>query len=522
MLRRAHTEHNALQPICRLPPELLAIIFASVAAKDPPHHGHLGWINLTFTCQHVRRIALSQPTTWANIALTLSYEWRELMLVRAQDAPLTIALFVRGSQEASFTVRPTDLDFIFSNLYRTDTLRLSSAFYSNQRLLDEFVGHPAPILQRLEAIVRRSQFPPHFLGDAAPRLRHLALSTASRRPWEIPFIQGLTSLEMTYEYEMVKMPPLGELLDALDGIPQLTKLRLDISNPPLAAEPNPGDRGVLVARQRIVTLLNLTQMYLRTRLARGADLLRHIALPPSIPLHIIVDYWGDREPAVFDHEFSAYLALPRARVAKLVIAPPAFDDADDHSSAADVAIEVSAWHANAPSGSSPDFLLTLNVFGLEVRAPAVSSAALRAFASPDLQALTIAEDGWSENAAWPLIGSDNAGLHTLEVSGDAANALARVVASNIPAEEFLPTLTTLTLHNVTVEQVSNSEAHRSTVFRHPSYVGLLDWLAARKEAGRPVELTMDVDIAEVDLRQSRRHSGGTAAVRHRHHRSRAA
>ncbi|KAI0040910.1 hypothetical protein FA95DRAFT_1470856, partial [Auriscalpium vulgare] len=85
------TEHNALQPICRLPPELLAIIFARVASKGPSHGGHLAWINLTFTCQHFRRIAIAQPTIWANnIALTLSSEWREPMLVRAQDVPLTI------------------------------------------------------------------------------------------------------------------------------------------------------------------------------------------------------------------------------------------------------------------------------------------------------------------------------------------------------------------------------------------------------------------------------------------------
>ncbi|KAI0040905.1 hypothetical protein FA95DRAFT_1565979 [Auriscalpium vulgare] len=510
-VRRAHAEHNALQPICRLPPELLGIIFACVAAKDLPYRGHLGWITLTFTCHHFRRIALAQTTIWANIPLTLSSEWRQLMLVRSQDAPLTIEIFYRGSLEALFAVRPTDLDFIFSNLHRTDTLRLFTSFYTNQRLLDDFVGHPAPILQRLEAIIRPNynlhfpfQFPPHFLGDAAPRLRHLALTTASRRPWEIPFTQGLTSLEMTYEYEMPRMPPLGELLDALDGMAQLTKLRLDISNPPLAVEPNPGDRGVSVAPQRIVTLPNLTQMYLRTRLVRGADLLRHVTLPPSIPLHIIIDYWGEHEHAVFDHEFSAYLALPRAPFAKLVIAPPLLDiDAEDHSSTADVAIEVSAWHANAPGGSSPDFLLILNVFDLEDKPPAVSFAAMCAFASPNLQALTIAEDSWKKNATWPLTGSGSlAGLRTLEVSGHAANALARELANN-PAEEFLPALTALTLHNLTVEPMSDSEAHITTAFRHPGYVGLPDWLAARKEAGRSVQLTMDVDIAEVDLRQSR-------------------
>ncbi|KAI0040907.1 hypothetical protein FA95DRAFT_1565981, partial [Auriscalpium vulgare] len=490
-VRRAHAaEHNALQAICRLPPELLAIIFAYVASENLCYG-----INLTFTCQHFRRIAIAQPTIWANnIAFNVSSEWRELMLVRAQDVPLTIALFRHGSRGCffQFVVPPTDLDFISSHLYRTDTLRFISG-WPNQCLLDCFVGHPAPVLQRLEVFIRDYdpdvpfQFPPHFLGDAAPRLRHLTLSTASRHPWEIPFMRGLASLEMTYNCLLGRMPPLGELLDALDNMPQLKRLRLNISKPP-----NTGDQVVSVAPQRIVTLPNLTEMHLRTLLARGADILPHIAFPTSTPLHIIVDIWGDHDPAVFDKELSTYLALPRAPVAKLIIAPPPSDE--NHTYVPDVAIEVSAWHVNAPGGSSSDFSLEVNVFRnfefrLEViRAPAFSSAVLRAFASPDLQALTIVDDSWKENAAWPLTGGDSAGLRTLEVSGNVANALTRAVTNNPPAEEFLPSLTTLTLHNTTVEQVSDMEAPRCTVFRHP----MTDWLAARKEAGRPVELIMDV------------------------------
>ncbi|KAI0042526.1 hypothetical protein FA95DRAFT_1500023, partial [Auriscalpium vulgare] len=83
----------------RLPPELLAYIFALLASIDPPElytlpmNGSPGWLAATHVCQRWRRVALEDPTLWAaniSVPFPLGPRWADRFLSRAQDAPLTI------------------------------------------------------------------------------------------------------------------------------------------------------------------------------------------------------------------------------------------------------------------------------------------------------------------------------------------------------------------------------------------------------------------------------------------------
>lgn len=84
--------HNTLAPINRLPPELLASIFALTAqlVRESTEIGNgLAWISVTHVCQLWRDVALDCTSLWCNLPYTHP-ALLEAMVERSKGAPLCI------------------------------------------------------------------------------------------------------------------------------------------------------------------------------------------------------------------------------------------------------------------------------------------------------------------------------------------------------------------------------------------------------------------------------------------------
>ena len=103
--RKSPSAENALSPIFRLPPEILAAIFVHCARF---HHKSLsictrrpGWVKVSYVCRHWREVALGCPTLWS-YHFVVSSRWTEELLARSMEVPLKIR-FVHIDRESDST-----------------------------------------------------------------------------------------------------------------------------------------------------------------------------------------------------------------------------------------------------------------------------------------------------------------------------------------------------------------------------------------------------------------------------------
>ncbi|KAI0056724.1 hypothetical protein BV25DRAFT_1546958 [Artomyces pyxidatus] len=131
----------ASAPIFLLPPEILARIFSTYAASEPDtfrvalrhfkedwleegtpnslHSARVGWINVTHVCHSWREVALGHAALWSSIDSTVSSPWREEMLRRSAQCPLSLHLHINSSNIEGLH------HLIFDNLSRIQHLSLT-------------------------------------------------------------------------------------------------------------------------------------------------------------------------------------------------------------------------------------------------------------------------------------------------------------------------------------------------------------------------------------------------------------
>ncbi|KAI0045658.1 hypothetical protein FA95DRAFT_1479596, partial [Auriscalpium vulgare] len=100
ILSAVYTRRNALSLSCRIPPEVLATIFAfcrddSVedAERLPVHSesrldSHRNWIRITHVCRRWRDVALDCSSLWWDVDLAYGPDWMEEIITRAKNTPI--------------------------------------------------------------------------------------------------------------------------------------------------------------------------------------------------------------------------------------------------------------------------------------------------------------------------------------------------------------------------------------------------------------------------------------------------
>ncbi|KAI0370808.1 hypothetical protein BV20DRAFT_243373 [Pilatotrama ljubarskyi] len=99
-------EHASVPHIERLPPELLAEIFALYGAAQhareavcspwpvelPSEHACC-WVPLMLVCRFWRNLGLATPILWQEIHIRKNTQWLQLALTRSRDTPLTLVFY---------------------------------------------------------------------------------------------------------------------------------------------------------------------------------------------------------------------------------------------------------------------------------------------------------------------------------------------------------------------------------------------------------------------------------------------
>jgi hypothetical protein len=281
-VRSLFTRRNALVPISRLPPEILARVFHLLVLEEPPLSGgrSLGWIKVTHVCRHWRQVALDDSSLWAQIwGIPTNAKWISEMLTRAKNAPLDIELddLITSSEEALLMIPP--------HLSHTRQLRLHSLSGLSSDNVREIYSWDAPALEQFELTV--PAYSPISFPDLggnmlfkghAPRLRTLSLSRVII-PWSFIPRGQLTQLEIVCLDEDGDSPgDLNQLIDLLVNCPALEILALDSCLPSQLTELPYG---------RTIHLPHLSHLRLCGSTSRIINImLKMLKLPSSTTLHL--------------------------------------------------------------------------------------------------------------------------------------------------------------------------------------------------------------------------------------------
>ncbi len=92
------TATNMRQPVNRLPPEVLAIIFCQMICLPAEDHYDAVYLMLTaaLVCRYWWEVALSHPALWSYIVLDDHIDLIQLQLSRSGSAPLSLVIYDVG------------------------------------------------------------------------------------------------------------------------------------------------------------------------------------------------------------------------------------------------------------------------------------------------------------------------------------------------------------------------------------------------------------------------------------------
>ena len=302
MLRFIPSLRNLLQPVNRLPPEILSLIAQDVVEGYSNCKDASQMVPLTHVCRHWHQLLISIPENWTLISNQSNKDMAAVCLQRAKAAPLEITILV---------VSPTDPGFLFPHIlepYVQNTRTLSvNSISTIEELKAMFPDFPRsmPRLESLKLESERCQAEHDVDWSIDPfepftfTLRSLSLTGVPLYP-SLLGIRTLTDLSLTYAASAV---PLDALLDFLEGNHSLKSawLFLTFDDPP----PHNPQRRILNKLQYL-TIGSMEPMHTRA-------LITGIPLCGGAHLRILID--SDKIVAISDvlpSVSTAYLSNPQS------------------------------------------------------------------------------------------------------------------------------------------------------------------------------------------------------------------
>jgi hypothetical protein len=284
VLRMLKTRRNSLAPISRLPTEILARIFTTIAHSYLDNFGYreLSWIySVTAVCGHWRAIALECTSLWCFISVECQ-NWTEVMLERSKMAPLIV--------KAKLDDDPLDISsegdtvrLALQHISRIKELRLVTSKDNIEVLIDR-IDERAPLLRTLclsnswggDPMNNKYTLPEMlFVGDDH-RLERLELVNCVIS-WDSPLLHNLIHLKLHNTLQ----PTITQLLEALERMPLVETLDLKDSLPVMSND-NFGSPEII----RVIHLSRLSALSLSSTAIECAYLLNHISYPASTSLRL--------------------------------------------------------------------------------------------------------------------------------------------------------------------------------------------------------------------------------------------
>ncbi|KAG6813470.1 hypothetical protein H0H92_010804 [Tricholoma furcatifolium] len=261
---------NALTVTCRIPNEILAIIFRQVVdAEVAENILDSEWIpSISHVCSHWREVALSTPALWSTLHLDYP-AWAPEMLRRSKDVALSVKSYGTLYEQAYYILH----QILTSHLHRVKHLSLindEEYMYNSypptrdgkpvsrkqfQELMRLLVQHSVSGPLKLEwlAIATDSIEPPHSLGPriqskfpdsiirASPSLKHLQLHGFELNYGLRHKFDNLEKLILNSLPDQFK-PLLFQLLPFLSQMPRLQTFVIDEISPAEGVLPSDNDR----------------------------------------------------------------------------------------------------------------------------------------------------------------------------------------------------------------------------------------------------------------------------------------
>ncbi|KAK0448429.1 uncharacterized protein EV420DRAFT_1647330 [Desarmillaria tabescens] len=292
---------NSHQPINRIPPELLAVIFSMtqhhlpgflpLVGKGSDYTKGRDWLRLLEVCRHWRGVAATFHSLWATIDndhMPLTF------LKRSSESLLTVVIglkkahfdqhYLAKMMEALPRIRELHIDFCHSGSHLESSITLTNGAPNLVSLSLLPNHHPHT------AVGVSSKLSKLFMGEM-PKLKQLCLGYFTSWPQE--YFKDLTHLCL-YEQDTFTRPSTSDFLDFLESSPRLEKLALVDAGPTRYIS----DDLPLVPIDRVVALdhLNEINMNASNGIAYITRLLSHLALPEQTNMF----FWG--QPLVQQQE----------------------------------------------------------------------------------------------------------------------------------------------------------------------------------------------------------------------------
>ena len=313
LVRALKHRRNALAPISSLPTEVIAVIFSYLPlpsslpfsslltqlttelcislplpgtpplGRRPDHHP-ADWLGVAHVCHRWREIALDDPVFWSYIDFSkLTSAGAAEILTRAKTKPLHLEArdsYRFWDNDARYRAFKTVLQAHASNICH----RSITAQPSNLYRIFNGLASPAPTLEYLslsqasEGMCSKVCIPNTLFDGTTPRLSCLEIHNCIIS-WKSPLLKGLKYLEIHSPRPHVR-PCLTDWLDALDEMPQLTRLILHWASPHAPLFP--------FDIERTITLPSLTHLHISATVRECALALAHLALPALAKLCLTV------------------------------------------------------------------------------------------------------------------------------------------------------------------------------------------------------------------------------------------
>ncbi|KAJ6531708.1 hypothetical protein B0H19DRAFT_451653 [Mycena capillaripes] len=288
---------NSVQPINRLPPELLVQIFSETQLRLPSFlpipstggHGHVTldwcrWMFLLQVCRHWRGVIASSPALWS---IVCSSAGAREFIRRSHGADLTVYLGVRDRGFSSSL-----MEALAPHTSRLKEFHML-AKGTEDLLKHQLFASPAPRLNSLLIEVEEREdlsgvLPPIFCGHM-PKLKQLALGYFTS--WPKDYFHNLTSLCL-YDQRESSLPTTTKFLDFLESSPRIEELALVRGGPirPLGTDVVP-PAGRIISLKRL-RKLDFGEWPSALYISR---LLAHIGLPRKTELYIWGNVFADQE-----------------------------------------------------------------------------------------------------------------------------------------------------------------------------------------------------------------------------------
>lgn len=297
---------NSMQPINRLPPELLALILLwtlqhfptqlPIVAYNDGMDDYSSRTSVLQTCRYWYHVVMSTPSLWATIHHPFI---PEASLNRSANSPLIIYLGLNGHQS-----HQSFLDVLAPHSLRFTEFHVDVGEYDwSETPLFQTLLFPAPLLLSLTISCRThlppfgNVMPPLFDGQM-PSLRQVTLTYYTS--WPCGYFQNLTHLCLN-DQDASSRPSLYEFLDFLESSPLIEELSLVDAGPTEENSPS-FDRYISLAHLRD---LNIGDWGCSSAVSR---FLSHLELPSTTDMCIWDDFQHMNEDvlplAVFPADYS--------------------------------------------------------------------------------------------------------------------------------------------------------------------------------------------------------------------------